>query len=244
MKRPGHHLSREALKNAFRLQKRKRKTKFKLVLRWTAGHVGIEGNEKADKEAKKAANGSNSPAKQLPRYLRKPLPLNPSAVKRKHEEELKKKWKTDWHASERGSKLLSTDSTTPSDKFLKTISNEKLSRAAASSIAQLRLQHAPLNSYLYRFKRVDKPSCPACGENEESIAHFLLNCPKYGYERWTLAQQVRKKNKHMTVENLLGEPDLVLPLANYIHSTGCFGIQQGEQPLTQNETTARDEHDR
>ena len=244
MKRPGHHLARETLKNAFQIQKRKKKTKFKLTLRWTAGHVGIDGNEKADCEAKKAANGSTSPAKQLPRYLRKPLPINPSAVTRKHTEELKKKWKEDWHASTRGAKALRMDSTTPSDKFLKAISHEKLSRASASLIAQLRLHHIPLNSYLHRFKRVDKPSCPACGENEESIAHFLLTCPKYGYERAALARQVRKKQKFMTVETLLGEPDLVLPLANYINSTGRFKNHLGEQPTTQSIATTREPHGR
>ena len=237
MRRPGHHLAREALKNAFQLQKRKKKTKYRLTLRWTAGHAGVEGNEKADIEAKKAAGGTTSPAKQLPSYLRKPLPTNPSAVTRKHNDELKKKWKEEWRSSNRGSQLLRTDSTTPSDKFLKAISNEKLKRATASIIAQLRMQHIPLNGYLYRFKRVDKPNCPACRENVENIAHFLLNCPKYGHERWALAQQVRKKRKFMTVESLLGEPDLIIPLANYICGTGRFRNSPGEQPKTQNSTT-------
>jgi len=222
MKRPGHHIAREALKNAFHVQKRRKKSNYKLTLRWTAGHFGIEGNEKADSEAKKAASGLSTLTKQLPPFLRKPLLINPSAVTRKHNDGLKKKWKEDWRASERGKKALRLDKTTPSDKFLKTISKAGLSREGTSRIAQLRLQHIPLNSYLFRFKRVDKPNCPACGEAEESIAHFLLRCPSYAFERWALVRQAKKRRKLMTVESLLGNPELAIPLAKYIESTGRF----------------------
>ena len=228
MKRPGHHLAREALKNAFNLQKRKRKSKYHLTLRWTAGHFNIEGNEKADSKAKRAAKGLSSLTKQLPPYLRKPLFINPSAVRRTYNDSLNKKWKEDWQASERGRRTLHMDNTTPSNKFLKMISGEKLSREAASRLAQLRMQHVPLNSYLYRFKRVDKSNCPACGEIEENVTHFLLNCQSYAFERWALAQQARKCCKPMTVETLLGDPEMAIPLANYISSTGRFKINQGE----------------
>lgn len=120
------------------------------------------------------------------------------------------------------------DSSTPSAKFLKTISNAKLSREAASRIAQLRLQHAPLNSYLFKFKRVDKANCPACGDEEESTTHFLLGCPVYAHERWPLAQLARKKRKALTLETLLGDPDFAIPLANFIEGTNRFKNNIGE----------------
>ena len=107
----------------------------------------------------------------------------------------------------------------PSDKFLKTISKEGISHKVASRIAQLRLQHTLLNSYLFQFKRVNKPSCPACGEAKENIAHFLLRCPSYTFERWALAQQAKKNRKHMMVESLLGNPELAIPLSKFIDST-------------------------
>ena len=53
------------------------------------------------------------------------------------------------------------DKSTPLSKFLKTLSNPKLSRAAASVAAQLRLTHFPLNGYLKRIGRVDNTRCPA-----------------------------------------------------------------------------------
>jgi ribonuclease HI len=42
-----------------------------IPIRWTPGHVGIEGNEKADIEAKKAARGLTSETKSLPNTLRR-----------------------------------------------------------------------------------------------------------------------------------------------------------------------------
>jgi hypothetical protein len=68
---------------------------YGLTIRWTAGHSGIVGNERADSEAEKAASGQNSNIKHLPAYLRKPLLINPAAIKRKHSDALKKRWKAD-----------------------------------------------------------------------------------------------------------------------------------------------------
>jgi hypothetical protein len=44
--------------------------KYSLILRWTAGHVGIAGNELADKEAKRAAAALSSDKKLLHSFLK------------------------------------------------------------------------------------------------------------------------------------------------------------------------------
>jgi len=64
-------------------------------------------------------------------------------------------------------------------------------RLVASRIAQLRLMHILLNAYLKRIWRVDNARCPVCGEDEENTKHFLLRCPSYAHERWTLTQPGR-----------------------------------------------------
>ena len=241
LRSPGHHLAREALQLATNINKAKIKSKNNkatLIIRWTAAHEGLEGNELADREAKEAASGRTSDTKQIPRYLRKPIPANPSAVKKAHNEELKNEWKETWRSSERGKAVARIDESTPSSKFLKSISNPKLSRTSASRIAQLRLAHFPLNTYLKRIRKVDSTRCPACGEDEESITHFLLKCSGYAHERWTLTELARKKRKALTSQLILGDPQFILPLAAYMHATGRF-TQQGERNTTQNGNTAQ-----
>jgi ribonuclease HI len=151
LRKPGHHLAREILDLAHQIRNRRSKRKYALTLRWTAGHIRIPGNEKADCEAKRAVAGLSSPNEILPPYLRKPLLINPSAVTRKYNDKLKKEWSKEWHNSKRGKKALKINASTPLAKFLKTISNPKLSREGASRIVQLQLQHIPLNGYLHRF---------------------------------------------------------------------------------------------
>ena len=240
LRKPGHHLTWEVLLLATRIQKHRSKNKYSLMLRWTAGHISIAGNEKADNEAKKAVAGLSSDKELLPAYLRKPLLINPSAVKQKLIDKLKKDWSKEWLKSKRGKIMSKIDNTTPSNKFIKTISNAKLSHKASSRIVQLRLWHVPLNSYLFKFQRMDKANCPACSTNNEDIVHFLLHCTHYAFERWALAKHVKKKQKSMTIETLLGDPELAIPLANYINGTSCFKEKPGEQTLSHNNTTTRE----
>ena len=222
LRSPAHHLAREVICVANQLQKRRRKSRYSLILRWTAGHEGIAGNEEADREAKRAAEGHSSDKKLLPSYLRKPLLINLSAVKRTYQDKLKRKWAEEWRNSPRGKRALHIDKSTPSKKFLGSISNSELSREAASRIAQFRLAHAPVNQYLKRIGKVDNARCPACGADEETIEHFLLYCPSYAHKRWAINQHAKHIKKQFTLSTLLDERDMMIPLTNYIDATGRF----------------------
>ncbi|TFY52367.1 hypothetical protein EVJ58_g10059 [Rhodofomes roseus] len=54
---------------------------IKFSLRWVPGHRDIEGNERADQEAKKAARGEGSSAALLPKCLAETLPASLSKVR-------------------------------------------------------------------------------------------------------------------------------------------------------------------
>ena len=101
---------------------------------------------------------------------------------------------------------------------------EERSREAASRIAQFGLSHAPINQHLKRIRWVDGARCPACRANEETIEHFLLHCPSYAHERWTLEQPAKEKRKRPTLETMLGDQGMILlvPLANYMEVTHQF----------------------
>jgi hypothetical protein len=166
--------------------------------------------------------GAHSDKPLLPLYLRRRIPTNPSALKQDLKVKLSSKWKDEWRNSERGKEAAKIDNSTPSAKFIDSISHSEISRSTASLIAQLRITHAPVNEYLLRFKRVDSARCPACGEDIEDIVHLLLICSGYAHERWILAQKATKLQKPFSLATLLGCPAMALPLAIFLESTKRF----------------------
>ena len=133
---------------------------------------------------------------------------------------LKAEWTQNWRNSERRQKYIRLDESTPSKKFLKSVSRPEITDA--SRLAQFRLGHAPVDQYLKRIGKVDSARCPACGEDEESAEHFFLKCANYAHERWALAQHVRKSRQQMSLHSLLGHPALLPPVAKFIKATNRF----------------------
>jgi hypothetical protein len=111
-----------------------------------------------------------------------------------------------------------------SQNFLKYICSQEISRAAASRIFQLRVGHVLLNQYLFRFKRVDNPRCPACGHPNETVEHFIVYCPKYAHERWPLLQ--RTGNTPPKLIKLLTSTKLLMLLVNFIDATERFKLSE------------------
>ena len=138
------------------------------------------------------------------------------------------KWKNTWKNSLRGKRDHAIDNSSPSRKFLELISNPKLPRQESSTISQLRITHIPLNSYLHRFKRVDSPRCPACGEEQETIEHFLLHCPAYAHQWWALKKTLKAK-PDIRIKTLLGSNKATLALKNYIITTHRFHTSQDKR---------------
>ena len=77
----GQHLAVEILKAVKLIQKHKYNNRYKLTLRWTAGHVGIVGNEDMDEEVKDAADGTSLDKKDLPPDLHKQIKHSLSAAR-------------------------------------------------------------------------------------------------------------------------------------------------------------------
>jgi len=92
----------------------------------------MKNHKKAPKSTKKHEKALKSKLGVFLMYLRKLLLINPAAVKRDHHKGLKKKWKKEWTDTARGQKAACIDGTTPSKKFLKSISQTKLSHVNTS----------------------------------------------------------------------------------------------------------------
>ena len=101
LNKSGQHLAGNLPKMVKKLFESKGNNRFALTFRWSAGHVGIAGNEDADELAKKAADSESSESQDLPPYLCKPIGYSRSAIWQAHNEKLKRLWVKGWIGSPR-----------------------------------------------------------------------------------------------------------------------------------------------
>jgi hypothetical protein len=97
---------------------------------------------------------------------------------------IKAKAKKFWHRSPRFAKTRTVDPSLPSKKFLAI--SEGFSRQQTTLAIHLRTGHIQLNKNLHRMRLIESPICPACQGQEETVFHFLMQCPAYQIERHLL----------------------------------------------------------
>ncbi|TFK16597.1 hypothetical protein FA15DRAFT_552804, partial [Coprinopsis marcescibilis] len=76
-------------------------------IRWISGHDEVEGNERADEEAKKAAKGEGRQVGMLEKVEKRGIGLliSVSAVKMEYKKSLKERWEEQWNESKRGKRM-------------------------------------------------------------------------------------------------------------------------------------------
>ena len=195
----------------------KLKRRCKVNFMWVLGHEGIEGNEKADEEAKKATEIGSTPRRKLPTFLRrKSLLASISATRQILRSSIKKRWETEWSQSPRHSLSSNIDYSLPSDNYMH-IANQ-LNRRQASVLIQLRTGHLSLNNILHRIKRTDTPFCPHCGNGtRETVQHYLFFCPKYDIPRRHVHAATSQERNAFAF--LLGNRKGIPHLLRYINDT-------------------------
>ena len=137
-----------------------------LEIRWIAAHIGLWGNEKADELAKL---GTTSEL-----VLKCPIPQ--SYIKRQIDNKVHRLnqdiWLTD---GPRHTKL------TLGQKHTKIINNINTSlinnRQDYRTAVHLITGHCGLNKHLHTIRKSSTSACPMCGDGEETVSHFLGQCP-------------------------------------------------------------------
>ena len=153
---------------------------------WLKAHIGVPGNEVADKEAKEAAQTT------VTRYEYTRIPK--SYLCYRAAEEAKQKWQAEWTAS---NKAAATKQYFPS---VQNRLGTKLTLTA--KLAAVLTGHGKTSAYLNRFKLRDDARC-ICGHNDQTMDHLLFHCEKTSTQREVLKQQINQEWNWMEIKQEL-----------------------------------------
>ena len=114
--------------------------------------------------------------------------------------DLRERWKSLWAKSPQRGRMDKINAKLPLPSFL--AATNHLSRAETSILMQLHMGHIPLNAFLHRIGRADSPTCPTCQHTDETIHHYLFDCPGHVHVRHSLARAMGQNSK--SIQHLLG----------------------------------------
>ena len=204
-----------------------------LQIHWVPGHLNFSPDDKADELAKEAATGNSNPPRDLPTFLKKPLPTSVSVLQQESMSKIQRHWAYCWKTSPHCCHMGGIDKLVPSKKWMLVV--KPLPHQQAALIMQLHTGHIRLNKHLHQIHHSDTPYCPSCDENAiELTHHFLFDCVCYHHEHSILQRKLCCQSHNMSY--LLSHPAATLPLLKFVHSTGClkqtFGALCSEDQLT------------
>ncbi|KAF8587536.1 hypothetical protein K439DRAFT_1337999 [Ramaria rubella] len=180
---------------------------------WSPGHEGIRGNERADKLAKAATQlrGSNQTTGTHALHLAKTKVID--------------NWRREWKCTPPSGHYAIADHRPPSLKppphFL------SLDCRIYGLVTQARTGHAFTGEYYATSVPSNDVRCP-CGEAGQALqtrTHIIRDCPRHDRHRHHLESAI--PNGH--IADILGTPEGIFALANFIKASGAF-TKTGEPP--------------
>ncbi len=193
---------------------------------WVPGHVGIEGNELADRLAKKAASNATQP---IP-YCQQ--------VSKKHcftsiKNQALDRWQRRYNLANDARFLHEVMPMVGARKFW-----GEANTTAFNIFNQILSGHSNLNAHKYARRESESNKCPHC-DQPETTEHYILQCSKYTMARFTLVNNIESslfKNALLNIcptvklITILGfsmlpinvNRQVVLYFLNYIRDTGRF----------------------
>ena len=175
-----------------------------VTLCWIPTHVGIQGNEMADKLAKLALDHEKVDFKIKPSL---------SEVFSQLEAKIMEEWQILWDKSNNGRFFYNIQK-----KVSTRVQFSDMNRAKENAITRLRFGKCLLAGVLHMIGKSDTDMCEICDEPED-VNHYLQKCKRY--ENWLveLNDKVIEEGGNPTVHTLLGKQRWHNDVWNYVLNT-------------------------
>jgi ribonuclease HI len=194
---------------------------------WVPAHIGIEGNERADKAAKEATGwrrirdrGRSREVDTDQTAYKPPGYSLVAAMRAVHNSLLLVEWKEAW-MNEKTGRELNRICPEPTTKVL--LLQKSVPRPFSSLIVQMRTAKIDLRQFLSLRKvpDVDDDKCE-CGRGSQTVRHVLFSCPVY-YELRQETWGRERKRDQQDLRKVLGAPAPALKAAKFMRNTGLLG---------------------
>jgi ribonuclease HI len=203
-----------------------------ITIRWIPAHVGVDGNEFADEEAKGAALlGAGIGVATEPD---KPIIRLAAAAKRAVRQRIRERWEKQWEretTSAPTKRLVQA----PNKKTLRLY--EGLSKPQCAILIQMRTMRIGLRHFLFKIKAAETDRC-SCDEGSQTPKHILMQCPQYIIPRTKLWEQLDKIGIGITeidYDKIMSNPQATRYVVNFMHRTGLLQQFQYVTPEDDND---------